>query len=154
MSSHRLPTYFISHGGGPWPYMEDLRNKLQVLEKSLAEIPRAIGVVPKAVLVISGHWEEDEFTVMASRHPPMLYDYSGSHFRTSCATAWQQLWGGSKGAEAGKRVGTVSLKAPIQAHESTFRALQLLLGRQETRADQRRERDFRSELCVGDDRRA
>jgi aromatic ring-opening dioxygenase catalytic subunit (LigB family) len=77
MSTHRLPTYFISHGGGPWPYMEDLRNNLQVLEKSLAEIPRAIGVVPKAVLVISGHWEEDEFTVMASPDPPMVYDYSG-----------------------------------------------------------------------------
>ena len=57
--------------------MEELRNKLQLLEKSLTEIPREIGVVPNAVLVISGHWEEDEFTVMASPHPPMLYDYSG-----------------------------------------------------------------------------
>ena len=57
--------------------MEELRNKLQLLEKSLTQIPREIGVVPNAVLVISGHWEEDEFTVMASPHPPMLYDYSG-----------------------------------------------------------------------------
>jgi aromatic ring-opening dioxygenase catalytic subunit (LigB family) len=77
MSTYRLPTYFISHGGGPWPYMPDLRKKLQVLEKSLTEIPRELGVVPKAVLVISGHWEADEFTVMSSPHPPMLYDYSG-----------------------------------------------------------------------------
>ena len=77
MTTHRLPTYFISHGGGPWPYMDDLRKKLRVLEVSLKDIPRQIAVVPKAVLVISGHWEEDEFTVMANPHPPMVYDYSG-----------------------------------------------------------------------------
>ena len=23
----RLPTYFISHGGGPWPWLPDLRRK-------------------------------------------------------------------------------------------------------------------------------
>ena len=77
MTTHRLPTYFISHGGGPWPYMEEFRKKFRVLEESLKDIPRQIGVVPKAVLVISGHWEEDEFSVMASPHPPMVYDYSG-----------------------------------------------------------------------------
>lgn len=77
MPASRLATYFISHGGGPWPYMEDLRKKLHVLEASLVDIPRQIGVVPKAVLVISGHWEANEFTVMASPNPPMVYDYSG-----------------------------------------------------------------------------
>ena len=77
MTSSRLPTYFISHGGGPWPYMEELRNQLHVLEESLKDIPRQIAVVPKAVLVISGHWEEEDFTVMASPYPPMVYDYSG-----------------------------------------------------------------------------
>jgi aromatic ring-opening dioxygenase catalytic subunit (LigB family) len=64
MSTYRLPTYFISHGGGPWPYMPDLRKKLEVLEKSLTEIPRELGVVPKAVLVISGHWEADRKSVV------------------------------------------------------------------------------------------
>ena len=73
----RLPTYFISHGGGPWPYMEERRKALHVLEASLKDIPRQIGVVPKAVLVISGHWEESQFSVMASPKPPMVYDYHG-----------------------------------------------------------------------------
>jgi aromatic ring-opening dioxygenase catalytic subunit (LigB family) len=27
--------------------------------------------------MVSGHWEAPEFTVMASEHPPMIYDYSG-----------------------------------------------------------------------------
>ncbi len=43
----------------------------------MKDIPRQIGVVPKAVLVISGHWKADEFTLMASPKPPMVYDYSG-----------------------------------------------------------------------------
>ncbi len=75
--SARLPTYFISHGGGPWPYMPDFRKRLSILEDSLIDIPKQIGVTPKAVLMISGHWETDEFTVMASPKPPMVYDYYG-----------------------------------------------------------------------------
>ncbi len=71
-----LPTYFISHGGGPWPWMKDqMPFDVSVLEASLQAIPHEIGVTPKAVLVVSGHWEEPEFTVQTSPHPPMLYDY-------------------------------------------------------------------------------
>jgi aromatic ring-opening dioxygenase catalytic subunit (LigB family) len=73
-----LPTYFISHGGGPWPYMKDqMPGVYDKLEASLQEIPRALVTPPKAILAISGHWEERDFTVMAGAHPPMIYDYSG-----------------------------------------------------------------------------
>src|SRR5262245_58819671 len=77
MTAQRLPTYFISHGGGPWPYMEDFRKKFHALEASLKAIPLEIGSLPEALLVISGHWEEREFTVMSSPYPSMVYDYSG-----------------------------------------------------------------------------
>jgi len=74
-----LPTYFISHGGGPWTYMKrDVGDMYNALEASLLDIPRQLGgTKPKAVLVVSGHWEEDEFTVMSSARPPMIYDYHG-----------------------------------------------------------------------------
>jgi aromatic ring-opening dioxygenase catalytic subunit (LigB family) len=72
-----LPTYFISHGGGPWYWMPEMKTVYQELEKSLQEIPREIGVTPKAILAVSGHWEESDFTVMTSPNPPMVYDYSG-----------------------------------------------------------------------------
>jgi aromatic ring-opening dioxygenase catalytic subunit (LigB family) len=73
-----LPTYFISHGGGPWPYMkEQMPGVYDKLEASLQQIPRSLAVTPKAILAISGHWEERDFTVMASAHPPIIYDYSG-----------------------------------------------------------------------------
>ena len=77
MSPKRLPTYFISHGGGPWPYMPALRRALHQLEVSLVDIVRQIGGAPKAVLVISGHWEERSFTVSSGERPGMIYDYSG-----------------------------------------------------------------------------
>jgi aromatic ring-opening dioxygenase catalytic subunit (LigB family) len=32
---------------------------------------------PESILVISGHWEEDQFTVTGHPHPPLLYDYYG-----------------------------------------------------------------------------
>ncbi|HEY9405128.1 MAG TPA: class III extradiol ring-cleavage dioxygenase [Pyrinomonadaceae bacterium] len=74
----RLPTYFISHGGGPWPWLkEGMRGAYDKLEASLKELPRETGARPKAILAVSGHWEEQDFTVMSGATPPMLYDYSG-----------------------------------------------------------------------------
>jgi aromatic ring-opening dioxygenase catalytic subunit (LigB family) len=74
----RLPTYFISHGGGPWPWLKaQMPGVYDRLEAALREIPRELAAKPSAVLVISGHWEEREFTVMSSAAPGMIYDYSG-----------------------------------------------------------------------------
>lgn len=71
----KLPTYFISHGGGPWPWIPDMRKAFSALEKSLVEMVAAFPERPKAILMISGHWEADEARVMAHPNPPMVYDY-------------------------------------------------------------------------------
>ncbi|MDT5158941.1 MAG: hypothetical protein QOH51_3298 [Acidobacteriota bacterium] len=77
-SGHVLPTYFISHGGGPWPWLKkEMPGVYDKLEASLQDMPRQLEVTPKAVLVVSGHWEERDFTVMSNPAPPMAYDYSG-----------------------------------------------------------------------------
>lgn len=74
----RLPTYFFSHGGGPWPWMKDQAGgAFDKLEASLQDVPRQLGMRPRAVLVVTGHWEEPEFTLSASPQPPMVYDYYG-----------------------------------------------------------------------------
>jgi aromatic ring-opening dioxygenase catalytic subunit (LigB family) len=76
--SFPLPTYFVSHGGGPWPYMKDeYGSTFDELEASIIDIRRQVGTRPTAVLVISGHWTEPQFTVSSAAHPPMLYDYYG-----------------------------------------------------------------------------
>ncbi|WP_394182803.1 DODA-type extradiol aromatic ring-opening family dioxygenase [Marinomonas posidonica] len=72
-----LPTYFISHGGGPWPYIPDMRAMLATLEASLAAMPEQLPEKPKAVLMISGHWETKKLAVQSSPAPGMEYDYYG-----------------------------------------------------------------------------
>ncbi|MGN6526580.1 MAG: DODA-type extradiol aromatic ring-opening family dioxygenase [Burkholderiaceae bacterium] len=74
----RLPTYFISHGGGPWPWMKaQLGGAYDRLEASLARMPAELGTAPRAILMVSAHWEAPEFTVQTHPNPPMLYDYGG-----------------------------------------------------------------------------
>jgi len=47
------------------------------LEAALADMPRQIGVTPAAILMVSAHWEEPEFTLTSNPKPPMIYDYGG-----------------------------------------------------------------------------
>ncbi|QND62046.1 DODA-type extradiol aromatic ring-opening family dioxygenase [Mesorhizobium huakuii] len=78
MTDSLLPTYFISHGGGPWPYITgEFRRNFDVLEKSLVDMRAELGSAPKAVLVISGHWEETGFAISSGVKPGMVYDYHG-----------------------------------------------------------------------------
>lgn len=78
MSALRLPTYFISHGGGPWPYMNGaFRHNFDKLEQSLIAMRHELGDAPRAVLMVSGHWEEEGFAVSSGEQPGMVYDYYG-----------------------------------------------------------------------------
>ena len=73
-----LPTIFISHGGGPWPWMDWAgKNPFEPLARYLRSLPESLSAKPKAILMISAHWEASEFTVMTSSRPSMLYDYHG-----------------------------------------------------------------------------
>nr|WP_315849171.1 class III extradiol ring-cleavage dioxygenase [uncultured Rhodoferax sp.] len=75
--SQRLPTYFISHGGGPWPWMPEMAPAMQPLAQSLADIPSQLGQTPKAVLMVTAHWEARAFTLGSNPAPGMVYDYGG-----------------------------------------------------------------------------
>jgi aromatic ring-opening dioxygenase catalytic subunit (LigB family) len=78
MSSIPLPTYFLSHGGGPWPWMMDQYNgAYDKLDASLRDIPRQLGKRPAAVLMVTAHWEGPELMVSAGAQPGMIYDYGG-----------------------------------------------------------------------------
>lgn len=75
----RQPTVFLPHGGGPWPFVELGLPKTEVdgllgYLRSVSAIPSAR---PKALLVISAHWEESVPTVMSGDAPPLFYDYYG-----------------------------------------------------------------------------
>jgi len=77
MTTARLPVFFISHGGGPWPYVDSLRQLYPRTERELRRLPDRLPERPTAVVVISAHWEAPEFSVATGARPPMDYDYSG-----------------------------------------------------------------------------
>jgi len=75
-----MPTIYIPHGGGPWPWVHvpfGSPTELAALKDYLIGVAKLPGERPKALLVISAHWEENVPTVMTAAHPPMLYDYYG-----------------------------------------------------------------------------
>lgn len=74
----RQPVFFLSHGGGPWPWLEgEFRRSFDWLEASLKALPAQLPERPKAVLAVSGHWEEPGFAVSTAAEPGMVYDYYG-----------------------------------------------------------------------------
>ena len=79
-NSQRQPSLFIPHGGGPcffmdwtWGPAETWHATQHFLEGLATTLPAR----PKALLVISGHWEEPTLTVGAAAEPELIYDYSG-----------------------------------------------------------------------------
>jgi len=77
----RLPVVYLPHGGGPWPFVDVGRfvkpGEDEALRGYLEGLAASLPAPPRALLVISAHWEEAVPTVMTSEHPPMLYDYFG-----------------------------------------------------------------------------
>jgi len=73
-----LPTIYLPHGGGPCFFMDwspadawtRMADYLRGIQASLPEAPRAL-------LVVSAHWEEEVPTVLSAPMPPLLYDYFG-----------------------------------------------------------------------------
>ena len=73
----KLPTLFISHGGGPWPYIPEMKIQYANTAAWLAQIPATLPLKPKAIISISGHWEEKDFSISTAKSPEMIFDYSG-----------------------------------------------------------------------------
>lgn len=64
--------FFISHGGGPRPLFGDPSHSGMVAElKRIASLPGT----PRAVIVVSAHWEADVISVTGSSEPSLYFDY-------------------------------------------------------------------------------
>jgi aromatic ring-opening dioxygenase catalytic subunit (LigB family) len=80
MTSTRLPTLMIPHGGGPCFFMDGppgMPAMWDAMAAHLRGLAAEVGARPKAVLVVSGHWETEIPTVLAAGEHTLLYDYYG-----------------------------------------------------------------------------
>ena len=85
-----MPVAYIPHGGGPWSFVElsmSGPDEVARLREYLSSLPAQLGPRPRAVLVISAHWEEPVPTVMTHERPPLYFDYYGFP-----PAAYELLW--------------------------------------------------------------
>ncbi len=75
-----LPCYYIPHGGGPCFFMtwtlgpaDTWHGMAGFLRGLLRDLPER----PRALLVISAHWETDPVRVNSTAAPELIYDYYG-----------------------------------------------------------------------------
>jgi aromatic ring-opening dioxygenase catalytic subunit (LigB family) len=116
----RMPAVFLPHGGGPWPFMRrgafGAENTYDKMSEYLRALPSVLLEEPKAVLVISAHWEEAVVSVQSSASPPLLYDYSGFPPET-----YQVTWPAPGAPKLASRVRTLLGAAGFESAEDTQR---------------------------------
>jgi aromatic ring-opening dioxygenase catalytic subunit (LigB family) len=115
--SRRQPAIFLPHGGGPCFFMDwtwgpaDTWHKTQrFLEGIAASLPEH----PRAMVVISGHWEEAAFTAGAAPGPRMIYDYSGFPAHTYNLT-WPALGNPGLAQRVARRLREAGLASDLSA---------------------------------------
>ncbi len=77
-AAHRMPTWFIPHGGGPCFFMDwnpaDAWDKMADFLKGIAgTLPQR----PRAIVLVSAHWQEPSFGVISGARPGLIFDYYG-----------------------------------------------------------------------------
>jgi len=83
-----LPVIFVSHGAGPAWFIDSRKEPMEMFKnidmhsksadatrnlRKIGGLPRQ----PRAILVVSAHWEEAEHTVSTSAQPSLYFDYYG-----------------------------------------------------------------------------
>jgi aromatic ring-opening dioxygenase catalytic subunit (LigB family) len=118
-STPRQPSIFLPHGGGPCFFMDwtwGPADTWKATEHFLADIASTLPAAPRALLVISGHWEEPAFTVSTAVHPGLIFDYHGFPPHT-----YKLTWPAPGDPELADQVHTLLKNAGLPAAESSTR---------------------------------
>lgn len=94
------PTYYIPHGGGPCFFMDwNPPHAWDKMREFLAGFIDSGAEKPKAILLLTAHWEEPEITVSVANAPKLLFDYYGFPPHT-----YQLTWPAPGAPELARRV--------------------------------------------------
>lgn len=85
-------------------------------QRFLEQLAATLPAPPKAILVVSGHWEEATFTASAATEPRLIFDYSGFPEHT-----YQLTWPAPGDPALAKRVAGLLSEAGIPAGLSATR---------------------------------
>lgn len=113
MPTTRMPSIYLPHGGGPWPWLtgpgfERFSSGTSPLRAWLEALPGELPAPPRAILSITAHWEAPVVTVGSSAAPPMLYDYTGFPDHT-----YKVTWSAPGSPEVARRVQALLSEAGI-----------------------------------------
>ncbi|WP_249729293.1 class III extradiol ring-cleavage dioxygenase [Acidovorax sp. CCYZU-2555] len=72
------PVLFIPHGGGPCFFMEwSPADTWNGLAEFLRGVAATLPARPKAIVLVSAHWQTPGFSATAAAQPGLIYDYYG-----------------------------------------------------------------------------
>ena len=119
MTTSRQPAIFLPHGGGPCFFMDwtwGPADTWHATQRFLQGLAATLPEPPKALLVISGHWEEPAFTANAAAQPQLIFDYSGFPEHT-----YRLTWPAPGNPELAARVQSLLASAGLPAATSPSR---------------------------------
>ena len=74
----RMPVYYIPHGAGPCFFMNwNPSTTWDNMAAFLKGIATTLPGRPRAIVMVSAHWQESQFSVTGHARPPLIYDYHG-----------------------------------------------------------------------------
>ena len=119
MSANRLPTVFLPHGAGPCFFMDwQPPGTWDHMAAWLGGLVDQLKLKPKAIVVVSAHWEAPVATVNAQARPELLFDYSGFPEHT-----YRLTWPAAGSPELAARIRALLAAAGIASAEDHARGL-------------------------------
>jgi aromatic ring-opening dioxygenase catalytic subunit (LigB family) len=115
----KMPTLYIPHGAGPCFFMDwtmGPRDTWDKLAGWLRGIDGSLPESPRALVVVSAHWETPVPTVIASARPPLLFDYFGFPKRT-----YELEWAAPGSPGLADRIRSLLSSAKIESQSDTQR---------------------------------
>src|SRR5690606_17148359 len=77
-STKLMPTLFVPHGAGPCFFMDwNPPHAWDAMAAYLKGIAAQLPEAPKAILMVSAHWLEEDFVLTSGAQPQLIYDYYG-----------------------------------------------------------------------------
>lgn len=73
-----LPSVYLPHGGGPAFFMDGpMEQMFRPMGQFLASFRTLLPMQPRAILVVTAHWEALQASFCGGEHPALIYDYHG-----------------------------------------------------------------------------